>query len=220
MVTSTVYFGAEDNLSGVTDMRVSADPAFAGAPWQPYTTTLTWPVSLTDQTAVTLYAQYRDLAGNASEVYSDTFLVDTMPPVMYVEVAPGDTLTRTVHVQAYDELGSVATMHLTNDPLMIEGVVTQPYSERVQWAFDERRVVWVQLEDSVGNLTEPSPAWAGPEVSCDVVGGDGLITVADIQAVADRWRQTADYPYDHDGDSTVTIADLMWYASRWGQACQ
>jgi hypothetical protein len=55
----------------------------------------------------------------------------------------------------------VETIYLSNDPLMIEGVVTLPYTESVAWTFDERRVVWVQVEDSVGNISEPYPAYAG-----------------------------------------------------------
>jgi murein DD-endopeptidase MepM/ murein hydrolase activator NlpD len=159
-INTTVYLGAEDNLEGVGDMQISADPAFTDISWQPYTTTLTWPISLTAQSEGSLYVQYRDLAGNASEVYSDTYLVDTTPPVVYVEVASGDTLTRTVTVLAYDELAAVETMYLSNDPLMIEGVVTLPYTLTVEWVFDERWVVWVQMEDSVGNFSEAYPACA------------------------------------------------------------
>ena len=158
----------------MTDLRISADPAFTDAAWQPYTTTLTWPISLTAQSQGTLYVQYRDLAGNASEVYSDTYLVDTTPPVVYVEVAPGVTLTRTVTVLAYDELADLGIMHLSNDPLMIEGVGTLLHTPTVEWVFDERWVVWVQVEDSVGNFSETYPAFAGisptptPTPACQV----------------------------------------------------
>ncbi len=223
IITTTVYFGAEDNLSGVADMRVGEDPGFADAVWRPYTTTLTWPISLAGQIEGTLYVQYRDLAGNASEVYSDTYLVDTVPPAVYVEVEPGSTLTRTMRIYAYDglvgESAGVALMRLTNDPSFIEGVVTMPYTDTVEWIFDERRVVWVQVKDGVGNWSEPYPAFAGPACPEDLADYDSLITVADIQAVAASWRQDVGFPYDRDGDNRVTIADVMWYASRWGQGC-
>jgi len=162
VITTTVYLGAEDNLSGVADLRISEDPMFSDAVWQPYTTTLVWPIFLTGQMESTLYVQYRDWAGNVSEVYSSTYVVDTTLPVMYVEVEPGDTLTRTVRIYAYDELSTVTAMRLTNDPLLIEGVVTVPYTDTVTWAFDGRRVVWVQVQDSVGNWSEPYPAYAAP----------------------------------------------------------
>ncbi|MBN1656953.1 MAG: hypothetical protein JXA93_01055 [Anaerolineae bacterium] len=163
-LTVTAYFGAIDDLSGVADMRVGQDPTLADAVWQPYTWTLALPISLTTETEGVLYAQYRDVSGNVSETTSDTFVVDTTPPLVYAKVAPGDTLTRAVTVLAYDELVDVATVYLSNDPLMIEGVVTLAYTEVVTWTFDEREVVWVQVEDSVGNASEPYPAYAGAQL--------------------------------------------------------
>lgn len=184
VITSTVYLGAEDNLTGVSEMRVSADSNFTLAAWQPYTTTLIWPILPTTASQVVLYAQFRDWAGNVSAVYTDTYTVDSTPPVMYVSVAPGSTLTRTVTILAYDELADVATMHLSNDPRMIDGVVTMPYTSTVTWQFDERRVIWVQLEDSVGNASQPYPAYAGdasaqskiymPIIARDASGADML----------------------------------------------
>ena len=232
-IGTTVYLGAEDNLSGVTDLRISADPTFTDIAWQPYTTTLTWPISLTVQSEGSLYVQYRDLAGNASEVYSDTYLVDTTPPVLYVEVVAGDTLTRTVTVLAYDELATVETMYLSNDPLMIEGVVMLPYTDTVEWVFDERRVVWVQVEDSVGNVTEPYPAYAAIACPGDL-DSNRQVNVADIMMVASRWRTSCTYidpdnkpdtpnyegRYDLDHDCIITVVDIMKVVAHWGKTCE
>ena len=164
-ITTTVYLGSQDNLTGVTDMRISTDPTFSDAPWQAYSTTLTFPLSITTQSEESVYLQYRDAMGNISDVYSETYLVDSTPPVIYVEVAAAKTLTRTVTVLSYDVMAQVETMHLSNDPLMIENVVTLPYTESVEWVFDERKIVWVQVEDSVGNLSEPYPAYIGQWLS-------------------------------------------------------
>lgn len=164
--TSTIilYFGAEDNASGVTDMRVSTDPNFGDVPWEVYTTSREWFTYATWEEGrgqETAYVQYRDLVGNISGVYSDTYLVDRTPPDVYVEVSRGETLIRrTVTVLAWDELADIADMRVTNDPLMMEGVVTLPYTETIEWTFDDHRVVWVQVEDSVGNWGEPYPAFA------------------------------------------------------------
>ena len=51
-------------------------------------------------------------------------------------------------------------MTISNDPQWVEGVVTQPFTDTVEWVFDDRRVVWVQLEDAVGKRSEPYPAEA------------------------------------------------------------
>ncbi len=218
-VAMTVYLGAVDNLSGVADMRLSQDldPGLAGAAWQPYATTAIWPISLTTQTEGVVHVQYRDLAGNASEVYTDTFVVDTTPPEMYVNVQPGETLTRDIQVLAYDTWSTVTTMRLTNDPLLVEGVVTMPYAETVSWTFDDRRVVWVQVQDAVGNWNEARPAYAAPvfapQAPAATISLDGLPTVAwthlDINEHYEVWRDSRPYfdPAAPTAD-TVKLADV------------
>ena len=169
VVTTTVWLGAEDNLSGVAAMRLSTDPAFADAVWRPLAPTLTWVYAQADRGRAALHVQFRDGAGNLSEVAAAPLLVDEAPPQVYAEVEAGETLTRTVHVYAYDGMigqsAGLATVRLTNDPLFLEGVVTQPYTDTVTWPFDDRRVVWVQVKDGVGNWSEPYPAYAGPAIT-------------------------------------------------------
>jgi hypothetical protein len=178
-ITDTLYLDAWDNWSDVTDVRISANPAFTDTFWQPYTYTLVVPLSLTMQTHYTLYAQYRDQVGHVSAIYSDTLLVDTEPPVVYVDVALEDTTltgtlvlshtlpittpVRIVTIYAYDDLSGVTNRYISNDPLMIEGVITLPYTSTVTWIFDESHIAWIQVEDGVGNLSEPYPAYA-PEI--------------------------------------------------------
>jgi hypothetical protein len=223
-VTTTVYLGAEDNLSGIGGMRVGTDPSFVNAPWQAYDFGVSWPIELTGQTEGVIYAQYRDVAGNLSEVFTDTYLVDTAAPLVYVEVAPGETPTRTLTVLAYDGMQGLsagpATMRLTNDPFFIDGVVTQPYTSTVPWTFDDRQVVWVQVKDAVGNWSEPYPAYGGAAVSCDLAGDGTVVTVLDIQQAAQRWLQPWGYPSDLDGDGMITIVDIMRQSMNWGAPCQ
>jgi hypothetical protein len=47
---------------------------------------------------------------------------------------------------------------------MLDNVVTLPYTSTTTWDFNENRVVWVQVEDSAGNISEPYPAYA-PDMS-------------------------------------------------------
>jgi|GEM_PF-5608504 len=161
----TVYLGAEDNLSGARDLRFGLTPDFQDEPWRAYSTQVSLFVDRIVEenphgTEIPVYVQYRDLVGNVSDVYSDYFVIDKEPPVLYVEVEPGDSPTHLVKILAYDELSQIAKMYLCNDPRLLEGVVSMPYQQEVEWTFDERRVVWVQLEDSEGNLSEPYPTYA------------------------------------------------------------
>jgi hypothetical protein len=146
-------------------MRLGKDPALADATWQPYTTTVSWPVSMSEPGAGAVYAQFRDRAGNSSIVYSDTYHIDTTPPDVYVQVEAADSLTRTVHINAYDVLTDVALLSIGNSPTFLTDtfftdVVTIPYTETLTWVFDERRVAWVRVADSVGNWSVPIPAFA------------------------------------------------------------
>ena len=97
-------------------MRLSEHPDFNDAPWRLYETSVTWPISYTTESEGALYVQYRDWAGNASQVYSDTYLIDTDPPLVYIEVEPKPDTTAHVHIYAYDELSALDTLYLSNDP--------------------------------------------------------------------------------------------------------
>jgi hypothetical protein len=219
VMTATVYLVVGDVLSEVSDMRLSSRGDFEDSYWTAFTPTVSWPISQTGQATEAVYVQYRDEVGNVSQVFSGTYTFDSAAPQVHVEVDPGTAVTHTIRLDAYDELTNVAIMSLSNDPLMWNGVVTMPYTNTVSWVFDDHRVVWVQVRDVVGNLSEPYPAWAGPDLSCDI-GGDGLIvTVLDIQAISGRWLQALGLPYDRNDDGVVNIVDIMWFTSRWGTPC-
>jgi len=60
---------ALDNLSGVAEMSLGLDPELRQAPWLEYVPTYQYPTSdLTGE--VTVYARFKDAAGNTSPVYS------------------------------------------------------------------------------------------------------------------------------------------------------
>jgi hypothetical protein len=156
---ATVNLTAQDNVDDDIDMRVSEDVAFAEDAWQPYTPTVTLPISPTDEGWGVIYVQYRDQAENESVIYGAVYGIDTsLPEITSAWLTPGETLTRTLTVQAADLLSGVAVLHLSNDPMMLEGMVTHPYTETVTWTLDEREVVWVQVEDGVGNRSLLYPA--------------------------------------------------------------
>lgn len=176
-LTTTVYFGAWDQASDVTAMRVSDTPNFTDAAWQPYTdmlelplsTGITWGYSgtlliqlpMTVPTQYTRYAQYRDAFGHISEIYSDTLHVDSEPPVVYVDIAPGNTLTRTTTFYAYDDWSDVEALYISNDPLMETNVVTFTDAfTTTTWVFDANHILWARAVDTLGNLSEPYPAYA------------------------------------------------------------
>jgi hypothetical protein len=92
----TLQLNATDDRSGVVDMRLSNRYGFAGAVWEPYTTNRAWDLG----TATTLYAQFRDRAGNVSEIYPaalpGTVICAPRPPVSVSTVAAGGGLQVTI----------------------------------------------------------------------------------------------------------------------------
>lgn len=157
-----VYLAANDLTSGVREMRISTDPLLLlGEVWRPYTTTLTIPAYMPLQGKLTLYVQYRDSALNVSDVVSDTYRVDLDPPTVQASAAagPADKMTRQLTVLSADGLSRAEKVFLSNDSSMRDAE-ERPYAPEITWSFDERRVVWVQIEDSVGNRSEAVPVTA------------------------------------------------------------
>jgi len=145
----------------VQDMRISFDPLFGDAVWQPYTETFELPASVDHPEYKTVYVQYRDYVGNISEVYSDSYEFDDFPPIVQASVSSGETMSRTISIYAFDNLSGLSEMRLSNDPLMAdENTLTMPFDETIEWLFAEDQVAWIQVSDSIGNWSDPYPVYA------------------------------------------------------------
>ena len=147
------------------DYRIGLEPSFSNNPWRAHEgNRLEIPIDMYNSSykngeILTVYFQARDQVGNMSPVQTDTCTVDKTPPVMYVDIPPSDNLTQTISVMAYDEFSTVEKMFITNDERFIDNVVEMPYQQTIKWIFGDKRVVWVQLKDSVGNKTTFYPAY-------------------------------------------------------------
>ncbi len=73
--SDTLNISAIDTLSGAFQMRLSED-GINWTIWQPYSSTATWTFSKATDPLV-VYAQFMDLAGNVSAIYSDSIYLDT-----------------------------------------------------------------------------------------------------------------------------------------------
>lgn len=62
------------NSGPPAEMRLSNEPDFAGATWEPFATSATWTLATSSGPAV-VYVQYRDSAGNESRPISDAIIV-------------------------------------------------------------------------------------------------------------------------------------------------
>jgi serine protease len=144
---------------GAVEMRLGSDPDLLNAYWEPLTDSVTLAID-PSQPEDAFYAQYRDAAGNVSEISSATYQIDTLAPDLSAMAEPGDGSDRVINIYANDDLSGVANLYLSNDPLMEQNVATQAYTDTLTWTFDDNKVLWIVAEDGVGNRTEPYPVYA------------------------------------------------------------
>lgn len=167
-----IGLNAIDDFSQLIDFQISTRNDFYDEVWRPLITTYKlWPyVNVSSWEAEKIikqkngqneivFVRFRDMAENISNTYQDEFIYDSTPPQVHIEVPASDSLEQTIRIYAYDEFSPLGNMQISNDPLLYEGVKTLPYQEKILWKFDDRRVVWVKIADSVGNYSEPYPVY-------------------------------------------------------------
>jgi hypothetical protein len=201
----TLNLSATDAGSGVHDMRFSN----VGAPfsaWRAYAATASWTLPPTDG-PTTVYAQFRDAAGNVSDSVSDAINVDATPPAGAVTISNGASFSTTASVTlgvfASDNLNGVAQMRFSNDDS--NWTAWTSYGTSVNWtlaAGDGTRTVYAQFTDGLGNAsasitdtiivdtTPPTGSVAilgdaaainTPEVSLDLTWSDGGSGVSSVR---------------------------------------
>lgn len=69
---------ADEVMSGVVEMRISNHADTSGSSWEPYATTNAWNLGQSDGLAA-VFVQYRDAAGNESDVAQATIYVGVEP---------------------------------------------------------------------------------------------------------------------------------------------
>jgi hypothetical protein len=113
----TLGLSASDDASGVADMRFSPDGSSWGS-WESYAASKAWTLASGDGTK-TVYAQFRDAAGNVSSSASDTIGLDATAPTASVVVNAGASWTAstsvTLGITASDGGSGVAEMRFSND---------------------------------------------------------------------------------------------------------
>ena len=81
-LTVTLTLSATDNAGTVSQMQFSSDNVTYTAP-ETYATTKAWTLTAGDGTK-TVYAKFKDPAGNWSTAVSDTIVLDTTPPSLSI----------------------------------------------------------------------------------------------------------------------------------------
>lgn len=155
--TVDLTLSATDNAYEVSSMRFSNDNA-TWSEWETYATAKSGWVMASGDGTQTVYVQFRDNWGNASDSFSDTITLDQTGPTATVAIKNGDPYTNTTAVNltldATDALSPVAEMRFSNDNATWSAWVA--YGTSRAWIIDNipgTRTVYAQFKDSLGNAS-------------------------------------------------------------------
>lgn len=155
----TLTLTANDLTSGVYQVRYSNDNVWDNEPWEEFSPTKIWTLTQGDGPK-TVYYQIKDKAGLISEIYSDTIVLDSTPPIGSIVIAGNVTYTNSPSViltlYADDKTSGIAYMRFSQDGSTWTN--WEPYAASKVWTLilgDGTKTVYVQYMDNAG-LISPS----------------------------------------------------------------
>jgi hypothetical protein len=166
---------ASDATSPVSYVALSND----GSTWttRPYAASQSWTLSTGDGSK-TVYAKWRDAAGNWSAVKSDTIVLDTTAPAGSITIAAGAASTASaavsVSVPATDTGSGVTQIALSNDGATW---TTRSYAASQSWTLsvgNGTRTVYAKWRDGAGNWS----AVKSDTITLDTAAPTGSLTIA------------------------------------------
>jgi hypothetical protein len=152
----TLNLSAQDNYSGVKEMQFSNDN-ISWSSWEPYATEKLWTLPAGD-VLKKVYVKYRDNAGNESEAFEDSIILDTTVPTGSITINNNASTTKslvvTLNLSATDSLSGVSLMRLSNDGTNWNS--WEPYVSTKTWTLSSgkgQKYVYVQYQDKAGNIS-------------------------------------------------------------------
>jgi hypothetical protein len=221
----TLTLAATDAGSGMAQMRFSADASTWSA-WETYATSKSHTLADSDGTK-TVYAQFRDGAGNASSNASDTIALDRAAPSGTVSIDGGAAWTTstsvTLTLSATDAISGVASMRLSADGTTWSGWETYAASKSHALADpDGTKTVYAQFRDAAGNASSNvSDAIgldrSGPSGTVIIDGGASWTTSASVTltlSATDAASGVAQMRFSSDGSTWSTWETCATSKSR------
>jgi N-acetylneuraminic acid mutarotase len=187
-INVTLSLSATDATSGVAMASFSNDGS-AWSAWQSYATQASWSL-LSGDGIKTVYARFRDVAGNVSSSVSNTIVLDTATGAEYgVTINDGALFTnQTTVALTISARPGTAQMQVSNDG-GFAGAHWEPYASRKAWAITQYgsyvipRVVYVRYKDLGGNVSSNYQ----DDIILDVTPPVGIVSIigaAGLQAMA------------------------------------
>jgi hypothetical protein len=159
-VTLVVSASAATPASQVSEMIFSNDGANWSA-WQSYSAAASWMLSTGDGLK-TVYAKFRDAAGNVSSAVSDTITLDTTVGTDYgFTINDGALFTNRVTVTLSIGAKSFTSEMMVSNDGGFGGAAWEPYTSRRIWQITQYgiyvlpRTVYMKFKDAAGNSSIP-----------------------------------------------------------------
>ena len=209
----TLSLSATDVTSGVAMISFSND-GNAWSEWQSYATHANW-VLLNGDGLQTVYARFRDVAGNVSSPVSSTIELDTAAGPEYgLTINAGAVFTNQPAVTlTIGAQPGTALMQVSNDGGFADSL-WEPYASRKVWTITQYgdyaipRVVYVRYKDYQGNTS----VTYFDEIILDVTPPVGSVTIAPV--IAGMRNLTSDPTLQVGASSTQTFTVYLPFISK------
>jgi len=172
--SAILTLSATDTGSGISQMRFSNDETTWSA-WETYGVTKAWTLTSGDGTK-TVYAQFKDVSGNASSSYSDSIQLSTTMPGSSVIINSGAAFTNSTSASlALADGGWGATnMRFSNDGTSWSS--WESYKTSKTWTLSSgqgTKTVRAQFRDGSGNSSTP----CSDAIVLDTAAPSGSVTI-------------------------------------------
>lgn len=173
---------SSDSLSGVESMRFKNESNGTWSNFEAYKTEKLWTLSNVDGER-SVYAQFRDVAGNSSDVVYDKIILDLIGPVSNLfKINNGALYTNnaevTLSINATDNHSTVKSMLFSNNN---SGFTEYPYATQKKWLIPNTEglhTVYLKLKDGVGNIGSTSaPSINQASITLDKTPPTGTINI-------------------------------------------
>lgn len=185
----SLELSSTDTLSGLNEMRFKNEADGQWSEFEPYATTKNW-ILKRESGERSVYAQYKDVAGNISEEVHDRIYLDLNGPTSTLfKINNGELYTNNENVQltinAVDDYSEVDIMKISNNNTNFQEF---KYATSLGWTLPSEEglhTVYLRLVDSSGNegITE-LPSINTASITLDKTKPSGTIDI--IEATIDE----------------------------------
>ena len=152
---ATLTVSGTDALSDVSQIMVSESDSFSAASWESYTTSKAFTLSSEDEQK-TVYLKIKDNAGNESDSYSDTIILDSTSPTGSVNINNDATYTTSTSITLEIDATSASNMMISENS-DFSGASWESYATSKAFTLstgDGTKTIYLKFNDNAGNESD------------------------------------------------------------------